>query len=37
MHAAKSPDFEETVVAENDRGNRFIVSFNTDVILRMRK
>jgi len=37
FNAARSPNFEEIVVTENDRGNRFTVSFKADVILRMRK
>jgi len=37
LNTAKSPNFEEIMVGENDRGNRFTASFKADVILRMRK
>jgi len=37
LNDAKSLKFKEIVVAENDCGNRFTVSFKADVILRMRK
>jgi len=37
LNGAKSPNFVEIVVAENDRCNRFTVSFKAEVILRIHK
>jgi len=37
LNPVKVPKFEEIVIAENDRDNRFTVSVKAGVILRMGK